>query len=77
MAFFYRVALRVVVEISKDVYAGSELAANPSGFIAERPARVTPGVAIAVVAEIGPGCGQDARMVIEHVVDAQGRSRGA
>ena len=65
----HRKAFDVVVKVNKHILAIGKLFLDPPGLRPQLLRRITAGVVMAVEAQLGPVACQQARVVIDHVVD--------
>ena len=68
-----RMALGVVVEVGKNISAVGELLRDPFGLLLQRLRRVVPAVMVAVKTQVSPVSGKPPRVILDHVVNTQGR----
>lgn len=61
----------IVVEVSIDIYACRQLSSDPFSFRGQLPLGVTAGVVIAMITQVAPLRGHEARMILNHVVNAK------
>ena len=67
-----RVALGVIIEISKNISAVGELLLDPFRVLLQRMLRVATAIMVAVKSQVNPVGGNSPRMIFDHVMNTQG-----